>query len=189
MARSAGSNTDPARRLFFGVGLDGAATQAVHTLQTHLREQVGRARWTATCNLHLTLRFLGATAPDRLPALQTLLEHAAANHPVCRLRAASLVRWSRLLVIEFAAEPALQALVDTLEHGLQQHGYPAEPRAFRAHLTIARGLDRGVELPAEFRAAPTLDVAVDHLALFESQPGPRGVRYVRCQERPLTGQR
>jgi RNA 2',3'-cyclic 3'-phosphodiesterase len=177
----------PELRLFFGVGLDEAATGAARRLQAELREHGARARWIAAGNLHLTLRFIGATAPTRLPALLELLERSAAAHPPCRLRACSLDRWSRLLVVEFDAEPVLQGLVDSLERGLQRQGCSAEPRAFRPHLTLARGL-----APASGRAAaplecPALEIAVEHLALFESQATANGVRYVRRGERPLTG--
>ena len=64
------------------VPLDDAARAAVRALVDEIvgdprLPEAGRLRWAVTENLHLTVRFLGATAPDRVPDVVAATEAAA----------------------------------------------------------------------------------------------------------------
>lgn len=86
--------------------------------------------------LHLTLQFLGAVPPARLPALEAALPPA--GEP-CRLEAAQPRCWpGGLAVLELAAPPRLQALHAALARALQALELPVDARPWRPHVTLAR---------------------------------------------------
>ena len=94
-------------------------------------------------DLHLTLGFLGEL---RAPSPERLLEALA---PACRGRGALdvvLERWEtwpgpRCACVAGEA-PEVAALAAALWGDLAAFGYRADPRPFRAHVTLARGLPR-----------------------------------------------
>jgi 2'-5' RNA ligase len=150
--------------------------------------EAGRLRWAVTENLHLTVRFLGATAPDRVPDVVAATEEAAeAAFPFSvRLAGAGSfpsrdrprVVW--LGIVEGA--PGLAALGGALSDRLTGRGWERDDRPFRAHLTIGRadgvpGAGRAVAALTD--AAAALDAAwtVDRLVVYQSDLGRGPVRY------------
>ena len=91
-----------------------------------------RLRWAVTENLHLTLRFLGATAPDRIPDLVAATEAAARTAAPFTIRLAGAgafpapdrprVLW--LGIVE--GVPALVALAGALGEELAERGWERE---------------------------------------------------------------
>lgn len=133
-------------RLFVAVPVPPHALQACRELVEEVRSRpAGRgARWVRTENLHLTLRFLGATPPERVPALSDALRGAVAGTGVFRVSLAgaggfpSAARPRALwLGIEEGA-PELAAIAAAMQSPLAALGWPLEARPFRPHLTVAR---------------------------------------------------
>ena len=150
--------------------------------------EAGRLRWAVTENLHLTVRFLGATAPDRVPDLVAATEATARMVAPFTVRLAGAgafptpdrprVVW--LGIIDGAAE--LAALAVALSGELAGRGWDPDERPFRAHLTLGRadgvpGAGRAVAALAN--AATSLDAAwtVDRLVVYQSDLGRGPVRY------------
>jgi 2'-5' RNA ligase len=117
--------------------------------------------------LHLTLHFIGAVAPARLPELAHYLR--VPLRP-CVLTLDRLAAWPRgLAVLEASAVPeALAALHRDLAAALGAAGLPVEQRRFAAHVTLARHA-AAAALPG--RIAP-LHWPVNGYALLRSHPGP-----------------
>jgi 2'-5' RNA ligase len=180
-------------RVFVAVPLAEAARTAVQALVEEVvgdpaLPEAGRLRWALTENLHLTVRFIGATAPDRVPDLVMATEAAAALVAPFTVRlsgagafpAADRPRILWLGIVEGAAE--LGALAGTLGEQLAEWGWDHDERPFRAHLTLGRadgvrGAGRAVAALA--RAATALDAAwtVDRLVVYQSDLGHGPVRY------------
>jgi RNA 2',3'-cyclic 3'-phosphodiesterase len=111
-----------------------------------LRESVpeARASWNRDDKLHLTIKFLGDIAVDRVPALSLAAERAVSGMKPFTLAAEGCgafpprgqprVLW--IGVVDAAAE--LARLYDRLEEECAGQGFPREQRPFRPHLTIAR---------------------------------------------------
>ena len=199
------------RRLFIAVPLGDDAREAVARLMTGLgappnggrdpdpaAPPSARLRWVRSANLHLTLRFLGATAASSIPALEAAVDRTArASAPFqARLSGAGAFpsparpRAVYLRVGEGAAR--LSALAERLAAALAEDGWPPGERPFAAHLTLARsdgvpGASAAVE--ALVAAAVTLDAAwtVDRIGLFESLLGGGPARYVPLRSAPLDG--
>jgi 2'-5' RNA ligase len=160
--------------------------------------EAGRLRWAVTENLHLTVRFLGATAPDRVPDVVAATEAAARAVAPFAVRLAGAgafpapdrprVVW--LGIVEGA--PGLAALATELGEQLVGRGWERDERPFRAHLTLGRadgvpGAGRAVAALAD--AATALDAAwtVDRLVVYQSDLGRGPVRYRPLATAPLGG--
>lgn len=112
------------------------------------REGRGRAgagvTWVRAASLHLTLKFLGEVASDRLPALQAALAAAVAGHPpfVLALRGAgafpSPERPRVLWVGAGAGAAEATALAAAVELAVEPLGHAPENRPFTPHLTVGR---------------------------------------------------
>lgn len=148
----------------------------------------GRIRWAVTENLHLTIRFLGATAPDRVPEVVAAAEEAARTARPFPVRLAGAgafpgpdrprVVW--LGIVEGDAD--LAALAGTLSDRLAGRGWEADTRPFRAHLTLGRAdgvPEAGRAVAALADVAERLDAAwtVDRLIVYQSDLGRGLARY------------
>ena len=105
-------------------------------------------RWTAPANIHLTLRFLGATDPAAIPAItarlrQSLPGIAAPTLSLCGLGAFPPRREPRIIWARLAGDLEPLAKLQTLaESAAVSLGWPPERRPFRPHLTLGRVRDR-----------------------------------------------
>lgn len=157
-----------------------------------------RARWVDTDALHLTLRFLGATAPERVTDLDPSLRRVAAEARAFEVRlerAGAFPSQGRPRVLwvgidEGAVE--LASLAERVNAFLDQLGWPPEPRPFKPHLTVARTdavphragaaladalIGRADRWATTFRA--------DRLTLYRSHLGRGPARYESLVEAPL----
>lgn len=145
-------------------------------------------------NLHITLKFLGATDPDLLPEIHQIAESAASSQARGQLTLARLgvfphlqrpsVVWAGL---EGPAAKTLSALAAQLEESLEPLGFAREGRAFVPHLTLARVKAKPPETLRQLveRHARTVfgTAAVEEIELMRSELGPEGPRYTvleRC---------
>lgn len=124
-------------RLFIALDLPEAARDALAAWRPDLPD----ARWTAAERMHLTLRFLGETAPEAADALSDhLLTFAAAPVPIrtgALLRLPS-ARRPRVLAVRLDESPALTDLNARLGVALAKAGVPKEERPLLPHVTLAR---------------------------------------------------
>ncbi len=170
-------------RAFIAIALPPAVQEELGLVNDVLAGQVPprSVRWVQPHLMHLTLRFLGDTAVSDLPALTTKLDQITAQHTPFTLKLADLgcfpnrkrprVIWAGLT----GDLPAAQALQAAIEQAVQELGWKAENKPFRAHLTLGRVKDgrpsdgrllRGVEWGAEVKK---LAVPVTAVHLIESQ--------------------
>lgn len=184
----------PGRRLFVALPLSDDAAAAVGSIVAEVRGQrlpagMRDVRWVRLDGLHLTLRFLGPTAEDRIePTIAAVLGAAARHAPL-------------QIAIEgsgaFPAGPrprtlwlgltdgldAVQRLAADVSAHLVDAGWPMDPRPFRPHLTLARsdGLASGPLVADRLERAMTtrrIVAACATVGVFESVTGGGPARYV-----------
>lgn len=163
-----------ARRLFFALPLSPRLQQRIAHWRAGLA--LPRCRPVPPENLHLTLKFLGMVADDRLPALLAI---AGALHPPrFGLVLAHLDCWhGGILHLAPGKTPArMLRLVEALDAALEAQGYAREGRVFRAHLTLAR--DCRAPVHAE---TPRFALEARRFVLMESRDG----RYDELASWPL----
>ncbi len=157
------------------------------------RSAEGALRWTDPDGWHLTLAFLGATDPARVPALVEALATAASTAEASSLDTAGLGAFpsrGRARVLWYGIDDgdgALRRLAAAVRSALVM---PAgEP--FRAHVTLARARTDPVDLGPFLRSAvaPHGVLEVTELHLLRSHLGRGPARYESLAAVPLGGSR
>lgn len=183
----------PGRRLFVAVPLPDDAVEAIAQLVASVRADGvpggGRdVRWVRLDGLHLTLRFLGPTPPERVEPTQAAVMEAAVGIEPFELTIEgagafpSAHRPRALWLGVGDGKERLAAAAAVVDRALEPVGWPPDPRPFRAHLTLARsdGVSAGPAIAARLTAAAAdlrLPVAVERIGLFESLTGGGPARY------------
>jgi len=172
-----------------------AAAAAMEALQDRLRGDVD-ARWVATSNLHLTVRFIGFVADEHVPAVLAALEPPFAAAPF-DVVFGGLGRFpprgpARVLWIGLGRGLAgLTELHEECNRRLSPLGYPPEDTPFSAHLTLARvrnargAAGRRIDDALSRVDVPPFAQRVDHLTLVESRLSPKGAVYHPRLDLPL----
>lgn len=184
----AGREATTTQRLFLAVDLD-APTRDAFAARLALLDLPGRL--VAASHWHVTLAFLGATAPDardrlcaRLDALDAGARFTVAFGPLGAFPRPS--RASVLWIGVTTGAAALTALHGRVTDAVRAAGLPLDARPFTPHVTVSR-----LRPPADVRrlvdAAPADDVTmrVDAVTLFRSVPSGGGTRYEIVQQVPL----
>jgi 2'-5' RNA ligase len=181
----------PDVRAFLALELEPAVREAVGELQRQLHPRLGSIRLTRPGGLHLTLRFLGDTSPRAIEAMRPRLERAAAACPPAEARLGGLGTFPergspRVLWLGIEVPPPVLELREACERAAVAAGFPAEPRAFRAHLTLGRWRERAPR--PELPPADLGPARLDTLVLFRSDLRPGGAVYEPLARFPLGGQ-
>jgi len=170
-------------RLFVALTPPPEVQRAVWDAFAPLRARALPVKWVPPDGIHLTLKFLGEVADDRLAELGGALLDAVAG-----ARAISLVvrgagafpdaRRPRVFWAGVEPDPAIELLQDRVERVFAPLGFPTEARAFRPHLTLGRaGRDARMREFAEVEQALG-DLAVEAAAVLD------GVDLMRSVLRP-----
>jgi RNA 2',3'-cyclic 3'-phosphodiesterase len=179
-------------RLFVAVPLREAARVAVAEVVERIRagEPEGRGvRWVRLDGLHITLRFLGPTAEERVADVAAAVAGAARGVEPFAIRIAGAdafppIGRPRTLWLDLdQGVDDLAALAARLDDALVGAGWERERRPFRAHLTLARadGVRAGPATVAALRIAAAdlaIESPIDRIILFESITGSGRARYV-----------
>jgi RNA 2',3'-cyclic 3'-phosphodiesterase len=179
------SGAAPALRLFFAV--DVRCPAALRRVVIDLGG-LGRAvKAVDPDQLHVTLKFLGATPADLVPRLADVLSHAEfpAAFDVSLVGLGAFPSAQRPSVLWAGLEPVgpLQQMARTLEAAVEPLGFARESRPFRPHVTVARVRFR----PPPAVGALLLDeaatnfgsVRIDSVVLYRSDTTTHGPQYTR----------
>jgi 2'-5' RNA ligase len=137
---------DRPSRLFVAVPVPSGPLAEVSALIEGVREgPLGRVpRWVQLETLHLTVRFLGDTQPDDVPAVADSVAGALAGFQAFDVELAGAGSFPpsgkpRTLWLGLArGATELGALAAALSAALEPLGWPADTRPYRPHLTVAR---------------------------------------------------
>ena len=183
-------------RLFVAVEISDEAREAAAHLAEQLRCGLGDAvtvRWTPPENAHLTVRFIGHVADERLREVLDVLSPPLplAPYDVVLGGCGVFPRSGPPRVIWIGLKeglPGLAAMHEEFNRRLAALGFEPETRPFSAHLTLARV--KAASGPAVRRAVisasvPSVLSRVSGATVFESVLSPRGPRYRPILRVPL----
>jgi 2'-5' RNA ligase len=171
------------------------------TLQhiSRLRELVpaAHASWNRESNIHLTLKFIGETAMERVSNFDNAIARAVMGlqpFPIVVTGAGVFPRPRDPRVLWIGvSDPtgSLMELQSRVEHECEQEGFEREARKFHPHLTLARlrnqqGARGLAQAHLELNFAPE-QVLVTELLLLRSQLSSEGSKYTTLARHQLKG--
>ena len=129
-------------RLFVALDLREHVREKVRELINQLRPASRNARWVRPESMHVTLKFIGHAAPEKLEAIRAALASVRSSEPVeLQFRGIGFFpneRSPRVIWCGMAASANLAPLAADIERVLEALGIARESRDFVPHLTLAR---------------------------------------------------
>lgn len=176
-------------RTFVAVEAGTVAREEAAALIDQLQRSGADVKWVRPENLHLTLKFLGEVASDRLAEVCEAVQSATSQVPAFDfgLRGVgAFPRIQRPRTIWLGCregEKAMSELAHRVDKALQQLRFPRESRRFEAHLTLGRvrgpspglaALSALLPVQAAVQLAP---FRVEEAVIFTSDLRPSGPVY------------
>jgi RNA 2',3'-cyclic 3'-phosphodiesterase len=177
-------------RLFIAIEIPSEIRNALSVFLQELRVTAPTAKWVRAENLHVTLKFLGHTHPEKLGAVESALRAVRSPRPVAlEFRGLGFFpneKRPRVFWAGMEASANLRPLAEEVDRSVSGLGFPPETRPFTPHLTLARFDPPG--LPAKLAAAIKLHSSVNFgslttgtFHLIESKLKPTGAEYTTLQ--------
>ncbi|HMF42664.1 MAG TPA: RNA 2',3'-cyclic phosphodiesterase, partial [Polyangia bacterium] len=139
-------------RSFVAVPLPGPLQARIFAAAQELARALPDVKWSRKVeNLHITVKFLGSVAEERLPEIGAALADALGGLPrfAIELRGMGAFPSARKANVVWAgvedATRGLNAVADAVEGVGERFGVAREQRAFTGHVTVGRAKGRGVD--------------------------------------------
>lgn len=184
-------------RTFIAIDLPSRLQEALSRLEKELQEARAPVTWVKPERIHLTLKFLGDVAPERIPEIQSRLDEVARKAPPFRLEpvgcgAFPTIRQMRVIWVGLEGDAmALSGLQQAVEAAMVQLGFKREERPFKPHLTLGRVKGRQhlrllQELLLDRQSFRAEAFDVTELVLYKSELRPEGAHYTPLSRKRLT---
>jgi 2'-5' RNA ligase len=179
-------------RCFIAIELPDGVKKGLQQLQSRLKAaNPAPIKWVEPANIHLTLKFLGNVAADRIKEIGLAMTEAVRGTPPFSLNVSELgvfpnPRRVQIVWVGVGGElEKLGGLQKRIESALAGLGFAPENRRFTPHLTLARLRDRATaaekeklgQLIGETQFEASADFRVDSVKLMRSQLTPQGPIY------------
>jgi RNA 2',3'-cyclic 3'-phosphodiesterase len=180
-------------RAFIAVELPEPVLGLLERAQASLAQAVprGPVRWVRPEGIHLTLKFLGNVAENKIGAIAASMDVLATGERRLVLETGGLGYFPprgtlRVLWLGVSGQvSALSMLQRRVDQALTAHGFAPESRAFSPHLTLGRVREGASQEEQRAIAAALnrmrpeepLPILVEGVTLFESQLRPGGAVY------------
>lgn len=195
-------------RLFVALDLDEAIRQRIAQFVSQVRPLAPVARWVTAESLHISLKFIGEHADEKVKDVESALQSICFNSEF-RISFSGCgffptAKAARVFWIGISAEPSLQPLAAGIDRALVPLGIAEEKRAFSPHLTLARAgggsgaphRQKGDRSNREFAALqarleeiPALEfgtMTAREFLLYRSRLSPKGSEYTKIARFPLS---
>jgi 2'-5' RNA ligase len=189
-------------RSFIAIELPDELKTGLVRLQTRLKTgQHSAVKWVDPSSIHLTLKFLGNIAADKISGITEAMETATEKIPPFHLEVRELgvfpsLRRVQVVWVGVSGDLAmLRQLHQRIESNLIPLGFTPESRPFTPHLTLARVREQIPpgevqsfgQLIASTRFETTYGFKVDAIKLMRSQLTREGAIYSQISPVYLTG--
>lgn len=182
-------------RLFIAIELPQKIQKELYEKTAPIRASLSGVRWIPPENLHLTLKFLGEVASDRVDAVKASLQEALSRGDFRPfglefkgVGAFPSISHPRVIWIGISqGGEALTQLANALEEELQNLGFERENRLYTAHLSIGRIghlKDRKIleEIVSKYDKTSFAGFSTDVVALIQSVLCREGAQYRKIYE-------
>ncbi|MFQ6122194.1 MAG: RNA 2',3'-cyclic phosphodiesterase [Dehalococcoidales bacterium] len=191
-------------RSFIAIELPDEVKSGLAQLQAQLKTgKQPPVKWVDPYSIHLTLKFLGNIALDKIDQITGAIEAAAQGVPPFQLEVKGLgafpnLRRVQVVWVGVSGEVArLSQLQQRIESNLKPLGFAPESRPFTPHLTLARLRERASlddrqsvgQLIASVKFEAVYAFKVDSVSLMRSQLTREGAIYSRLSSVGLSQSR
>ena len=168
-------------RLFIAIEPDEKIRNALCGVMDELKKSGARGNFSRRENLHLTLAFLGETAPNRLGQVKAAMDAARFEPFTLTLTAPGRFKRGGGDILWYGADggEALAALRRALTDELVRHGFSPDDKPFRPHLTLARDAINAGRVPESARG---MSQRVESVALMKSERVSGALVYTKLYE-------
>jgi len=180
---------EPSSRLFTAFPLSTPIRLYVVSIIRELDTLLEGVRWVSPKNLHVTLRFIGECADEKIPDLVGSMQQAGKHLPL-QLAVGGIGGFPSLgsaRVIWVGAQDRTgggEKVYNVLDREADKCGFGREGRKFAPHITVGRARKRPVEIPQEiverFRGE-RMELDADEIVLFKSMLTSAGAEYTRIK--------
>ena len=189
-------------RSFIAIELPDEVKAGLVQLEAQLKlSKIPSVKWVDPYSIHLTLKFLGNIAVDRISEITEVMKEAARGLSPFHLEVKGLGVFPNLKRVQVVwvgvggEVDKLSQLRQRIESSLVPLGFTAESRPFTPHLTLARLRDRALpderQRLGQFIAATKFEsvytIKVDAINLMRSQLTREGAIYSRLSAIELKG--
>jgi RNA 2',3'-cyclic 3'-phosphodiesterase len=129
-------------RIFIALDIDEAIRHRIARFMDGVRGFAPDARWVRPESLHITLKFIGETAPENMDQIKQALKAVEAHAVEMNIRGSGFfpgAKSPRVFWLGIEAGPSLAALASTVDDRVASLGIAKEDHPFSPHLTLARG--------------------------------------------------
>ncbi len=180
-------------RLFIAVDIPPEITGGIDRMLSEMKKRIHGVRWVKGDSIHLTLKFLGNVAEEKIEGIEEALEpvgsrHEAANLTVERLGAFPSMKRPRVIWLGIGGDvERLAALRNDVEEVCASLGFTRESRPFSPHLTIGRIRDAkkaGTIVSGTLKDLETArfePFTVETFHLYRSELKPEGAVYTKLK--------
>jgi len=129
-------------RIFIALDIDEAIRDRIARFLDGVRGFAPDARWVRPESLHVTLKFIGETAPENVDPIKEKLKAVEANAIEMNIRGSGFfpgAKSPRVFWLGIEAGPSLAELASTVDDRVAALGIAKEDHPFSPHLTLARG--------------------------------------------------
>lgn len=194
-------------RIFIALDIDDAIRERIERFMEGVSGFAPDARWVRPESLHVTLKFIGEKATDKVEDIKRTLSAIQAGSVEITFRGYGFFPTSkaaRVFWIGIESGPQLSSLATAVDEATFALGIPQEDRPYSPHLTLARGGGRSGApgwrkgdaanknfsvLQEKLAALPTPDfgtMTAREFFLYQSQLLRGGARYTKIAKFALT---
>jgi len=129
-------------RLFIGIKIPGALADGLVKIQQELKLVELKAKFVEAENLHINLKFLGATPQEEIEKISFAIQNTAANFQKFNIEVNGVGTFPEVgnprVIWAGVSSDELFQLHNLLEQNLSEIGLPKETKKFTPHITLAR---------------------------------------------------
>ncbi|MEJ2682812.1 MAG: RNA 2',3'-cyclic phosphodiesterase [Candidatus Sulfobium sp.] len=188
-----------ALRCFIAVEIPEPLKQQMAETADGLKRFGADVRWVPAGNVHLTLKFLGATEEALVARISDALSQRLSSYSPFYIKITGVgcfpdMRRPRVIWAGIEESKELMDLAMDVESEMVKLGYAAEDRAFSPHLTIGRVRSwRGIpEMMKSIQGLGTVSLGsmeIRMVTLMKSELRPAGAEYSSLAEIPFGGRK
>lgn len=168
-------------RLFIGIPMTEAVIHELASVRTQLERPADGLRWSAAESWHITLQFLGNTAPEQYDCAVAHLHTLVSPLVPIKLDRLGFFDHAGVFFASVLLSQELIALQQQVVAATAKCGFIPETRPYHPHITLARnrGQSNGIRrLKTTILPEPRFPAfAAREFLLYESFPNSTGSRY------------